>query len=112
MLERKVRYIIAFYFLYFSWLLTIIFISPRVIILNYFTALVTLVYFLTIRESDDFWWFAGGFLISVVLTIISFSGFRIKYEPSNVKFLAPWLPVAWGTTFVSLRKIYLILTKF
>src|SRR3990172_3596334 len=65
---KKDSYVIIFYFLYFSWLFFITYLTAKIDILNYFTFSVVAFYFLFLREGSDFFWF---FLASTVFLLFT-----------------------------------------
>ena len=107
---KKETLIIIFYVRYFSWLFTVTFFTQDPPFLNYFTGFIALFYFMFLREEGDFWWFATGFAISLILMVFSFTGWKVETDFEVLKHTPVWLPLAWGTTIVALRKFYLTLT--
>ncbi|KKQ75058.1 MAG: hypothetical protein US96_C0018G0030 [Candidatus Woesebacteria bacterium GW2011_GWB1_38_5b] len=108
---KKETTIVLFYILYFGWLFTVIFLTQEVKIVNYFTAVITLFYFIFLRErSDILWFFLGGILV-LFLSGFSFTRFKANFDKEEVKLVPYWLPMAWGTTFVALRKLYLLIAR-
>jgi hypothetical protein len=103
--------IIAFYVLYFSWLFTVAFLTREAQTLNIFTGIVVLFYFIFLKEDGDFRCFASGFILALILGMVSFSGWMPRINFEAFRLTPPWLPVAWGTTFVALRKFYLTLSR-
>ncbi|MBU0570286.1 hypothetical protein KKB40_05960 [Patescibacteria group bacterium] len=107
---KKETLITVFYVLYFGWLFTIAFLTQDSQLLNYFTGFVALFYLVLLKQHGDFWWFLAGILASVIIGTLSFSGFAPKLDLSLIEYTPYWLPLAWGTTFVALRKFYTIVT--
>ena|SRR3989344_3040895 len=101
--------IIVFYILYFFWLFTVTYLTPEVTILNYFTIAVSIFYFLLLREKGDFFWFWLSALVPVLFAAISFVNWELKFDLDLVAFMPIWLPLAWGTTVVALRKFYIVI---
>lgn len=109
---KKDTLVITFYILYFSWLFAVTYLTQDIKILNYYTILVVGFYFLFLRERGDFFWFCGGVVVSVILTITSYSNFQIKFDASVIPYIPIWLPMAWGTTLIALRKFVLLLERY
>ena len=99
--------VIIFYILYFFWLFTVTYLTPEVAILNYFTLAVTLFYFVFLREKGDILWFWLSAMIPVFITTFSFNNWQPKFDFGLIAYMPLWLPLAWGTTTVALRKFYL-----
>ncbi len=108
---KKENIIILFYFLYFSWLFTIAFLTPTVKSLNYFTIIVSFFYFIFLREKGDFFYYLFACLIPMFFAIFSFNKIQPVFLVNNLKYVPLWLPLAWGITIVALRKFYLQITK-
>lgn len=106
---KKENLIVVFYILYFAWLFTITYLNPNINLNNYFTVFVALFYFLFLREKGDFIAFTIAALIPVLQTILGFSHWEIDYNPELLSYMPFWLPTAWGTTVVALRKLYIAL---
>lgn len=110
-MKRKENIIVAFYVIYFSWLFTVAFMTPSMDILNYFTITVALFYFIFLKEKGDlilFWSFA---LLPIIIAATTFSQFQLKFESGIIQYTPLWLPLAWGTTAVALRKFYILVTR-
>ena len=101
--------IIIFYVMYFIWLFTVTYLTPEVKFLNYFTLGVTLFYFILLREKGDLLWFTVAAAIPVLMSSISFEKGSLKTEFQLIALMPIWLPLAWGTTVIALRKFYLVL---
>jgi len=108
---KKDTLVIIFYVLYFSWLFTVTYLTQDIKVLNYYTICVALFYFLFLREKGDILWFILGISFSVLLTITSYSSFQLKFDTSIIPYLPIWLPMAWGTTVIALRKFVLLLER-
>jgi len=108
---KKETLIIVFYVLYFGWLFTIAFLTQDSALLNYFTGFVALFYLVFLKQRGDFWWFLAGITTSILISALTFSGFLPELDLSLIKHTPYWLPIAWGTTFVALRKFYFIVTN-
>ncbi len=108
---KKDTPIIVFYVLYFSWLLTVTYLTPETTILNFFTLGVALFYFIFLREKGDLAWFWFGAVIPLIFASLTFVDWSLKFDISFLTYMPPWLPIAWGTTFVALRKFYILLTN-
>ena len=94
--------------LYFVWLTTITFLAPEPELLTYFTAGIVIFYFLFLRSSGDWFWFLLWIAMIVIGTVARFESFDIKINYEKLQELPVWLPLAWGTTIVALRKLYTI----
>lgn len=101
--------IIIFYIVYFLWLFTVTYLTPEVMFLNYFTGGVTILYFLLLREKGDLFWFSVSALIPMLMAAISWEKGSLKTDINLVYLMPMWLPLAWGTTVIALRKFYLVL---
>ncbi|OGM20308.1 hypothetical protein A2863_01545 [Candidatus Woesebacteria bacterium RIFCSPHIGHO2_01_FULL_38_9b] len=108
---KKDTFIIIFYFIYFSWLFTITYLTPKTDLLNYFTLSIIFFYFVLLRESGDLFWFWLGTLIPILFNLSSFTNFEFKFDLAKIILTPIWLPLAWGTTIIALRKFYLIITR-
>src|SRR3989344_4066904 len=108
---RKEKMIVIFYILYFSWLLLISYFSPNADFLNYFSYGITIFYFLFLREKGDFIWFWAGVSVPLITASVSVIHWSTKIDFSAFRFIPIWLPLAWGITIVSLRKLYFIVTR-
>ena len=108
---KKESLIVIFYILYFSWLFTIVFMSPNTFFLNYFTMAIVLFYLILLRESGDVFWFIATSGIIAFGSIVQFSSWRLDFDLENLYFTPLWLPLAWGTTILALRKLYYIVVK-
>ncbi len=105
---KKETLIIIFYSLYFIWLLCITFLTGNTQILNYFSIVVVLFYFAFLREKGDLWWFWFGALIPLLIGMAFTPKFQPKLDLTILTYTPAWLPLAWGTTFVALRKFFII----
>src|SRR4030042_2521025 len=105
---KKENIIIIFYVIYFSWLFTVAFLTPSVNILNYFTSFVSVIYLIFLRENGDLFWFCMSALIPLFFAAVTFSNWQFKFEAGMLNYLPLWLPLAWGTTIVALRKFYIL----
>lgn len=108
---KKVNIIVIFYILYFSWLFTVAFLTPSINTLNYFTSFVAVFYFLLLRQEGDLFWFWASAAIPLILSLTSFSNWQFKFDLEMIKFVPLWLPLAWGTTVVALRKFYYLISR-
>ena len=109
---KKDALVIIFYVLYFSWLFAVTYLTQDIKILNYYTVIVAGFYFLFLRERGDFLWFTGGIVLSVLLSITSYKNFQIKFDTGIIAYIPIWLPMAWGTTIIALRKFVLLLERY
>jgi hypothetical protein len=108
---KKETLVAVFYIIYFSWLLVVTFLNPITSTLNIFTFTVALFYLIFLRESEDMLFFFISACIPILFAVISFNNFQLKFDSSNLRFLPIWLPIAWGTTIVALKRFYNILTS-
>lgn len=108
---EKTTSIVIFYLLYFVWLTTITFLTPEPELLTYFTAAIVVFYFLLLRGSGDWFWFLLGVALIILGTIVHFESFDIKINYEKLQELPVWLPLAWGTTIVALKKLYTIVVS-
>ena len=106
----KPTLITIFYVVYFTWLFTLTYLTSETDLLNYFTSGVAVFYLLLLREKWDILIFMAGGAIPVIFTIFSFSGFGTTYHPELVPFIPLWLPLAWATTTVALRKFFVLIS--
>jgi hypothetical protein len=108
---KKENIIIIFYIIYFGWLFTVAFLTPSIDTLNYFTSIVTVIYFVFLKEKGDFIWFWISALVPLIIAAVSFSNWQFKFDSSLLYYTPLWLPLAWGTTIVALRKFYILITR-
>ncbi len=108
---KKENIIISFYVVYFGWLFTVAFLTPSVTILNYFTATVAVLYFVLLREKGDIVWFWISALIPLLVAATSFGNWQFSFDFNLLYYTPLWLPLAWGTTIVALRKFFILVTK-
>jgi hypothetical protein len=108
---KKQNLVVTFYVLYFIWLLIAVYLSPEATYLNYYTVAIVLFYFVFIRKPGDIFWFiigAGGFILTKLFFI---TNNQINYDLAVIVETPIWLPMAWGTTIVALKRFYSILRK-
>lgn len=103
--------VIVFYILYFVWLFGITYLTPELNLLNYFSGGVVLFYFIFLREKGDMSWFLFSCLVPIVFTVFSLKHWQFKFDLDALKFMPIYLPLAWGTTVVALRKFYTVITS-
>lgn len=108
---KKETLVVLFYFLYFVWLFSVTFLTGSTSILNYYLAFVSVFYFLFLREPGDFLWFWFGASVPIFTALFSFTGWQPSFNLENLYYLPIWLPLAWGTTIVALRKFFVIVTR-
>src|SRR3990167_4198094 len=108
---KKDSYVIIFYFLYFSWLFFITYLTAKVDILNYFTFSVVAFYFLFLREGSDFFWFFLASTGYLLFSTISYTGSQLTLDTAKLVLTPVWIPLAWGTTIIALRKFYIVVTR-
>ena len=105
---KKETLIIIFYVLYFTWLFTVTYLSPDTAYLNIFTLVVIGFYFLFLKEKGDLVWFTATFLGALLGRLSSVDKGRLNFDIDQLRNLPIWLPIAWGTTIVALRKFFVI----
>jgi hypothetical protein len=93
------RKITIFYLLYFGYLFTITFLSADETVLDYYSIAVILLYFAFLREPLDAIFFGFASVIPLYL------------NREAVQFTALWIPIAWGTTAIALKKFFVLVTK-
>jgi len=108
---KKETLIIIFYILYFFWLFLITYLTAEAKILTYFSIGTVIFYFSFLKEGGDLLWFLLGLSIPLLLASISFKNWVPVFDFDILLLMPVWLPLAWGTTFVALRKLYLILSR-
>ena len=106
---KRETLIVIFYVLYFSWLFTVIYLSPETALLNVFTSVIVLFYFLFLRQEGDFVWFFATLVGAIFGRFISLENRRLSFDIQSINEFPIWLPLAWGTTVLALRKFFLIL---
>lgn len=108
---RKVELkLIIFYSFYFGWLSAIIALSQDSRFLNYFVVGIAVFYFILLRQADDIIWFVIGAFIPIFMAILlSMNDLRLDFQ--DIETMQIWFPVAWGTTIVTLRRLYFTITK-
>src|SRR3989344_1668037 len=99
--------VLIFYILYFIWLFTVTYLTPEIMIVNYFTGGVALFYFIFLREKEDVLWFLIASLIPIIVTATDITSWQLSSNFGLVAYMPLWLPLAWGTTVVVLRKFYI-----
>jgi len=50
-----------------------------------------------------------AFLIPIIITAFSFAGGKFDFNFRLITYMPVWLPLAWGTTVVALRKFFLVI---
>lgn len=110
-MKKETVPIVVFYILYFVWIFTVVYLTTQTTILNYFSIGVVLFYFLFLREKGDFIWFAAAFMIPLAITAFSVEKGLPEFSPKLILFMPPWLPLAWGTTIIALRKFYTVVSE-
>jgi len=108
---RKENVIVIFYVLYFSWLFTVAFLMPSINVLNYFTGIVTIFYFVFLREKGDLFWYGLACFLPIFIGITTFDNWQLKFNINLLSHIPTWLLMAWGTTVVSLRKLFLLINS-
>ena len=108
---KKETLITMFYVLYFTWLFLITYLRPELNIINIFSITIVLFYFTFLREKKDFLWFWLGAAIPMIANGLTFSGWAPEVDILNLITTPLWLPMIWGTTFVALRKFFLLVTR-
>lgn len=108
---KKENIIVAFYVLYFGWLFTVAFLTPSLDILNIFTSIITILYFIFLKEKWDLVWFWVAALAPIAIGTVTFANWQFKFESGLLPYIPMWLPLAWGTTIVALRKFFILITR-
>jgi hypothetical protein len=108
---KKENLIIIFYILYFGWLMSIVYLARQPVILDYFTVTVALFYFAFLREEWDLFWFLLGSVLVIFTVMSSFYNGIFQINLNSFLDIPPWLPLSWGTTFVALRKFFIIISR-
>lgn len=100
---KKDQYIVFFYVFYFTWLLTITFLSTNNYYNNLFSIFVIVFYLIFLREKLDF-------TIFVIITIIAvfYHNISFVYDMNNISY---WLPLSWSGTALALRKFFLLTVR-
>jgi hypothetical protein len=96
---KKERLIIIFYLLYFSWLFSITYLIVDTTVLAYYAIGALILYFIFLRERYD------SILFSLVALIPLY---LLRADIPNIPL---WIPIAWGTTAIALRKFYTLVSK-
>lgn len=107
-MKKETVPIILFYILYFVWIFTVVYLTTQTRLLTYFSLGVVLFYFAFLREKKDAVWFITSAFAPIIITIVSFENVRLNFNPELILYMPLWLPLAWGTTVVALRKFYLV----
>ena len=105
---KKETLIVIFYVMYFTWLFTVTYLTQDTKILNSYSIIIAGFYFLFLKETGDFLWFFLGCVVSIGLS--SLENLKI-HQLVNLDTFTVWLPITWGTTFVALRKLAIVLEK-
>ena len=77
---KRETLIVIFYVLYFSWLFTVIYLSPETALLNVFTSGIVLFYFLFLRQEGDFVWFFATLVGAIFGRFISLENRRLSFD--------------------------------
>ena len=109
MKRSKDKIIAIFYILYFSWLLTITYLTRDLLLINYFSILVTGFYFLLLREKYDGILFFAAAFVSIILTFFVLENMSLPNDYFDLSQVPLWLPAAWGITVISLKKFGLMI---
>src|SRR3989344_1616555 len=104
---KKEGIIVIFYILYFTWLFLITYLTNQTRTLEYISVGIVLFYFTFLRERGDFFWFWAGVLVPVIGAAVSLDKGGVDFDIQILTFMPIWLPLAWGTTIVALRKLYI-----
>lgn len=108
---KKQTLLVIFYILYFSWLLTVTYLTNETMILNYFTAIVILFYLVFLREKNDVYLFILVSIVTLLGANSAFSEWPLNIDVERIVNTPPWLPIAWGTTVLALRKLYIVVLE-
>jgi hypothetical protein len=106
---KKETLIVVFYIMYFTWLLTVTFISANTRMLNIFTLSVAAFYFLFLKSKGDVVWFTATFFGAILGKLSMVHAGKLTFDFPSLLVLPLWLPVAWGTTMVALRRFFLLI---
>ena len=107
---KKDTLIVIFYIFYFSWLFTLTYLSTDTLINNYFTLFVVVFYFIFLREEWDIVWFIVASSVAIIARNSLFSEiYGVDYK--SFESIPFWLPLAWGTTILALRKFFILISK-
>jgi hypothetical protein len=106
---KKETYIVIFYILYFAWLFSLVYLTPRETLLNWFATGIIFFYFTFLKEDGDLVWFAATFLGTIMGKISSVERGHLLFNTEVISSIPIWLPIAWGTTIVALRKFFVML---
>jgi hypothetical protein len=107
---KKETMIIIFYILYFSWLFTVTYLSPATMQINYFTLFVIFFYFIFLKEEWDIIWFIVASSLALIGKTSFFANIGEK-SFDQINQIPFWLPLAWGTTVLALRKFFIVVTN-
>jgi hypothetical protein len=107
---KKENLIVAFYILYFSWLFTVTYLIFDPLVQNVFTIFVTAFYFVFLRERWDLVYFLVAALIPYLLAAFYLSP-RMGFSEEMVIGIPVWMALAWGTTVLALKKLYIVILK-
>lgn len=108
---KKEKSIVIFYILYFGWLFTLVTLTVDVTLQNYFSLAIAMFYFIFLRDYWDPLWFTLAALLLVGGTVLTFDQWRFAFDMEVLSQIPLWLPLAWGTTAVALRKFFVLLNK-
>jgi hypothetical protein len=108
---KKETLIVVFYILYFTWLLTVTYLSPSVTYLNYFTFFIAAFYFIFVKAEWDTLFFISAAILGLILQWKLFTGYKPTSIVSFVDELPLWIPLAWGTTVVALKTFFQKISK-
>lgn len=110
-IEKKDRFLIIFYVLYFSWLLLTTYFSTENYYNNVLVVVVTVLYFIFLNETFDLFLFTAATAISYFV-LGKLNGYPdIQLSLDYLKTLPLWIYVSWGFTAVALRKLFSIISK-
>ena len=105
---KRETYLVSFYVLYFGWLTVVTFFSPATILLNYFTGAIIIFYFLFLKEKWDLIIFSASSLLSFLTPSMTLNDWK-TFSQLPIMEIPFWLPFAWGTTVIALRKLYTVI---
>lgn len=108
---KKETHIVVFYILYFSWLFLVTFLTPSPVLVNIFAVVVVVFYFIFLKEHLDILFFSGAFILSLILNIEKYQDSVTPNITAILENVPVWIPFAWGTTLIALRKFYLIVNQ-
>ena len=90
---------------------TLVTLTVDVTLQNYFSLTIAIFYFVFLREYWDPLIFSLFAIVLVLISTFSYNGSSFSLDVEELKQLPLWLPMAWGTTAVALRKFFILVNK-